>query len=384
MNKAKVFDMTTGQLKRQLEREAAAGDEQQQHSITADMADGIEAIHQCLNLADFKEGPRAFVLMLADAAGSLNTEHVELFDEELAELENCSTRTVQRQRAAYMEETRRCHFTPIEVKEGDYDPDTKQHLPTSYKFHLTEFIEQTVTQARASSQWDETDRRAQRKAIKIAAEKNYGMIPDAPLQRRKKKRPRSAVAEIETCQKVILTKLERLKKMAAALPAGRREEVLDAWCERMQAEIDALREIDFPQATEGRRVKGGSGQLVGYPPLAAVSDESPEEPEASAAASATWERLEERLTTPTIRSVEIELHSPERPPGEAGEPADELEEELTLEEERAAIMQYDGGLRREEADALARGEVVNRQDDHADRRAGGDSGPAAARDGPSG
>ncbi len=46
MSKAKVYDMTGAQLRRELERGATAPAEQPEHSIAADMADGIEAIHQ--------------------------------------------------------------------------------------------------------------------------------------------------------------------------------------------------------------------------------------------------------------------------------------------------------------------------------------------------
>lgn len=385
MSKAKVFDMTAAQLKRQLKREASSDDEQQQaHGIAADMADGIVAVHEFLNVAEFKLRPRAFVLALAAATLSKEADHVALYDEELAELQNCDVKTVRRQREDYNLAADEKYFYPVEIIPGSYDEEAQKYMPTLYKFHLAEAIEQAVTEARASSLWHETDRRAQRAAIKRAAIAVYGMIPNAPLKRREKKRPRSAVAEIETCQKVILTKLERLKKMAAALPAGEREEIIEAWCERMRDEIEALQQFNSSQSTERRQVKGGSGQFVQYPPLADMSDDSPKEPEAGAAASATWERLEERLTTPAVRSVEIELHSPEWPPGRVGDLSGELEDELTLEEERAAIMQYDGGLRRDEAEALARGEVVNRRDNHAGRLGEGDSKPAAARDGPSG
>lgn len=80
-----------------------------------------------------------------------------------------------------------------------------------------------------------------------------------------------------------------------------------------------------------------------------------------------WDNLEERLTTPAVQSVEIELRT-EWPPGMR----DELEEELTLEEERAAIMHYDGGLRRDEAEALAQDETENRRDDHVSHQASRD------------
>lgn len=360
MSEAKVLDMTPAQLKRQLEREATPTPSAQ-YSITEDMADGIEAIHQCMNLADFTERPRAFVFALSTAALSRGTDHVALYDEELAELQNCSTKTIQRQRADYLRESNARNFAPVEIIEGEFDLRSQKNGPTLYKFHLAEVVEQTVTQARASHAWHESDRRAQREAIRRAAEDVYGMIPDAPIKRRKKRRPRSAVAEIETCQKLIMTKLERLKEMAAMLPVREREQMLDAeepgelyrWCEQLRGEIETLQNLNFPQATDGPQVKGGGGQLVGTPCPPARAAEPAEGSEALAAKLATWGRIEERLTTPAVQSVEIALTSPESPPGLTAE----LDDELTLEEERAAIMEYDGGLRRDEAEALAMDEI---------------------------
>jgi hypothetical protein len=218
------------------------------------------------------------------------------------------------------------------------------------------------------------------------------MIPDAPMKRRKQKRPRSAVDVMKTCQKIILTNLEKLEEMAAQLPANQREELLDGeepegylngWT-RVQTKIESVVNLTLAQVQAGHEVKRGLGNFVLTPLAEEMPAVSDVEPEADPEAAATWERLAERLTTPAVRSVEIELHGAEGPPGQAGQLPEELEEELTLEEEQAAIMQYEGGLRREEADALARGEVVNRRNDHASRRWGRDSEAAAARDGPSG
>ncbi len=180
MSKAKVYDMTGAQLRRELERGATAPAEQPEHSIAADMADGIEAIHQCMNLADFTERPRAFIFALSTAALSQGSDHVALYDEELAELQNCSDRTVRRQRADYLRESQARHFAPVEIIEGEFDMNKQKFGPTLYKFHLAEVVEQTVTQARSVENWHELDRHAQREAIRRAAEDVYGMIPDAP------------------------------------------------------------------------------------------------------------------------------------------------------------------------------------------------------------
>lgn len=277
MSKANVLDMPAAQLKRELEREATAPAGQLQHGIVEDMADGIEAMHQFMNLAGFKDRDRAraLVLALATAALSKGTDHTALYDDELAELQGCHVRTVRRQRADYLRESQARDFSPVEAIEGEYYMSEQKYKPTLYKFHLAEAIELAVTDARASKHWHETDRRAQREAIKLAAAEAYWTIPGAAIRRRTRKRPRAALAEIKTCQKVIMTKLERLKDIASKLPANQREELLDAaepgelyrWCEEMHAEIEALQQFDSAQSTERWQLEGGTGQLVRYPPL---------------------------------------------------------------------------------------------------------------------
>lgn len=122
MSTATVYDLTPAQLQRTVARKsgdppsAAAS-----FSICDDLADGIEAVHQCANLAGFTERPRAFILALATAAHSHNTDSIELYDAELAELQGCSKRTVQRQRDDYLRESRAKNFDFVEIIEGAFD-----------------------------------------------------------------------------------------------------------------------------------------------------------------------------------------------------------------------------------------------------------------------
>lgn len=322
-----VYDVIPSQLRGLFEEEPAAAPSPAAESaptpkpapkfgIMADMADGIEAVHQCLNRTGFSERPRAFVLALCDAALRQDSEYVELYDDELAKLQGCSTRTVRRQRKEYLDESRRLRFSPVDVIEPPFDKERQQYPPTLYRLHLGRAVEQSVNEARASSAWHETDRGQQRAAIERAMGRNYHSIPDASTRPRRKRRPRPAVAEIETYRKVITKKLERLKRMAESLPPAERARLTDpegpgelyGWWQEVRAEMDAFLNADSPQSVEGREDERGTGQVVRYPP-----EEAPAEPP-SAEDVAAWEGLEERMTAPQVRRVEVKL----RPRGRAG------------------------------------------------------------------
>ena len=136
---------STASLRRTLEAQQAGA---QAASIVDDLADGVEAVHQLSNLAGFSERPRAFVFALATAAHKTGGDFVEPFDEELAELQGCSTRTVRRQRKDYLRESRARRFGFVEVIEGDYDKDANQNAPTRYRFHVGGQIAEAVGLAR--------------------------------------------------------------------------------------------------------------------------------------------------------------------------------------------------------------------------------------------
>ncbi len=265
---ATVYDITPTQLRRMKERQAC--DVQPDHSILADLADGVEAVHQLANLAKFSVRVRAFVLAIASVAYSRDgAASVELFDEELAALQNCSAKTVQRQRADYFDEARDKQIDLVEIVEGEFDKSSGKNRPTRYRFHIAGAVEQIVTRARSSSHWHESDRRKQRDAIERAARIVFDEIPRAHSHARDGKRPRSAAAEIETCLKVAAAQLKRAQEIAGKLPARTRAALLDEtdprrlrqkWLE-MRARMDAL--FDAPsQIVEEERVDKGGGQVV--------------------------------------------------------------------------------------------------------------------------
>jgi hypothetical protein len=344
MHSATVHDFTPAQFRRTTTKQPSVAP-QAAFSIYDDLADGIEAMHQCMNLAGFSERSRAFILALASAAHSRGRDFVKLFDEDLAQLQNCSIKTVQRQRKFYLMESQKLNFVPVEIQEGKFNQDTQRNEPTEYRFHLGEIIEQIVVEARSSKWWHDTDRDKQREAIKRAAASVYDEIPEAKSKRRKEKRPRLAVAEIETCLKVIETKLNTVKEVVSKLPFAEHDRIMDpetpgdvyAHLLKLRAKIDGLLNIDSPQTADSEKVNMGGGHFVHPPPavgesVRAGATASPqptlaEEPlpecvhpsssysadtlERSASelarAEADWAELEARICEPQIKRVEVRV-----------------------------------------------------------------------------
>lgn len=219
---------------------------------------------------------------------------------------------MQRQRAAYRRESKARHFDPVEIIDGEFNHGTGKNDPTLYRFLLAGAVEQTVTAARAAEGWAEMSRRAQREEIKRAAEAAYDLIPDAVLRRRKQRRARPAAAEIDTCRKVIETKLARLKDKASKLPERERERLMSAeepgelvkWWLELRADMDKFLKLNSPQEADAEEVDEGGGQFV-HPP-------SPEEaPEPGPEESAAWAKLEAQLTEPRVRRVEVDVRGPD-------------------------------------------------------------------------
>lgn len=269
---ARVLDFNPGALRHAVEGSKV---EAQPAGIFADVADGIEAIHQLCNCAGFSERPRAFIFALASAAKTNGTDRVELFDAELADLQGCSERTVQRQRTDYKLEASRLRFGMIEIIDGDFDKSQNKYAPTLYRFAHPEAVEQIVASARTAEGWQESPRKSQRAAIKRAAKERYRLIPDARSKARKPRRNRLATAEIETCKKIIKTKLESLKDKTERLPEAVREQLMNPdesgdllnWWLNVRAEMDAFFGIDGAQVTVPVEDDTHTRQLVGYPPV---------------------------------------------------------------------------------------------------------------------
>ena len=221
---AQAYDTIPARVLSLVERPATAG----AFTVSDDVADGVEIIHQIANLAGYSERPRAFILALATAAHGNGAASVELFDAELAELQNCSDKTVQRQRADYLREARRPRTVDlVGIEEGEYDRDNNEHAPTRYTFHLSGTVERAVADARSDPRWHELDRKGQRELLKQAAARAYDSIPDATQKPRKRKRPRLVASVVETHRKAADTHLRKLREMAARLPAAERERLFD-------------------------------------------------------------------------------------------------------------------------------------------------------------
>lgn len=320
-----VFDVAPAQFRRMM-KTAGAVDEAPA-SVIDDLADCVVAVHQLANLAGFSERPRALILALAGAARTRDNSQVELFDEELAGLQNCSVKTVQRQRADYFAEAceRRLHL--VEIVEGDYDRGAGKNVPTRYRFHLAGAVEKVVRLARSSSRWHASDRRKQCEAISRAAATVFEEIPRAGSRSRKKRKPRTAADEIETCLKVAAAKLQRAQELAARLPVSARGELLDEedsrglrrrWLE-MRAAMDTLFD-NSPQTDEETGVDEGGGQFVQE-----QEDEDGFKSGTSAEVRETWERRFGCLTEPRVLSRDIALHPP--PPAPSPPSEEELEAE---------------------------------------------------------
>ncbi len=313
-------------------------------SISDDMADGAEALHRLANLAGFSERPRAFIIAVFTAAKNKDGEAVKLYDEDLADLQGCSARTVRRQRADYQREAKAKNFGFIKIVEHDFDKDTNCYPPTDYTPApaLADAINKTVAGARASRMWIDGNRKKQQEAIKFYASKAYDEIPEAPRgQKRKQRRPRLATSEISTCQKVIETNFKKLQDLTDKLPYAEQERLLDdpgemrEWYLKKRAEMDKFFGVDSSQAADNKEVDPHTGQVVRYPPACPVCPETvradaptqnqacpnkEEEKVRTATREFTqqdqddWNSVSARLDQPQVVRVDIPLRADALPP----------------------------------------------------------------------
>lgn len=364
---AKVIDITPAHLRRTLRGSSA---EQPATTIIDDLADGIEAVHQLSSLAGFSERPRAFIFALASAAHKAGDSFVELYDDELAAQQGCSTRTVRRQRADYLKESRAKRFGFVEVIEGDYNQGTNQNAPTRYRFHVGGQIAEAVGLARRAEGWAEMGRAQQRKAITRACEEVFQTIPDARRQKRKGRRPRPASDELKSRVKAAETHLDAASAIASHLSeyslADLAEEGGGELRERllkMRAQLDELLQISGAQTVDTSQDDEGVRTNCPHPPLSAPpaapaepvrvsryinNTRTPSPPELEPAdpspeAVSLFDSICDRLTAPKVQTAEIELKAPP--------PAEDLDADVLAE--RAAILEHDCGLDRPSAEARA-------------------------------
>ena len=353
MSTAQVIDFSPAQFRRMPQ-----GAQPAPATVVDDLADGIEAVHQLSNLAGFSERPRAFIFAIVTAAHKAGGEYVDLYDAELADLQGCSERTVRRQRADYQKEAQARRFGFLEIIEGDFDRGAGKNAPTRYRFHISGQIAQVVAEARQTEGWDGLSRKAQREAIARAAEEVFHSIPDARRQGRKRRRPRLIADEIETRRKVADTNLRKMRELAARLPPGEAERLMEdpgelrRWWLEMRAEMDVLFGLPPSEIVEEPQDNGGTGQFDRTPPATEAETvepvrannnkdsrtATPDEPSHPPESVAAFEALIERASGPQVRSVALELRAPDPgPPPEDIPDEDEVRERIAILAEAGEI-----------------------------------------------
>jgi uncharacterized protein YukE len=232
-NVASFRDYKPGHLKRRIEQPII---EPRAETIISDMSDGNLATEFIFSFAGFKYAASHLVLTLIGIMGD-GQESIELSDEDIAKIAECDTRTVQRWRAAYIEQAQKENFWPLEIKQGDYVKGEKYYLPTRYRITFGETVEQIVAHARASADYSH-DRIA---AIKKAAEFHYDDIEQAPPKLRKKAK-RSAVntplAELNRAA----NKLDSTQTLLQNMPEGQRAAYVNGQGKELRAAMDRLRD----------------------------------------------------------------------------------------------------------------------------------------------
>jgi hypothetical protein len=254
----------------------------------------------------------------------------------------------------------------LAIVEGSYNPDQQRYERTRYSVpaQVAELIGQAVTAARALPEYDK-DRLA---ALERAAGDAYDEIPDAPPMMRRRKPKKSSRSPVMQSLNNAAKNLDQGKKalsemparMRAALLAGQGDEIREMLLS-MRGQIDEIIS-DILEDVDNAEVDDMPEIFSGIPPGASETSESeshfrvedinttrkrPDDPDPAPEAVSAWGQLSERLTKPQVQSVEVELVA--EPP--MAEPdADEIAE-------RAAILEFEGGLDRPDAEAAAMIEV---------------------------
>jgi hypothetical protein len=265
-NIAYFRDVRPSHLQRQT-RQAAV--EPRADSIISDMADGNLATEFIYSFAGFDYAESHLTLTLIGIIGD-GQNSVELYDEEIAKLARCDTRTVRRWRKAYLEKAKFLNFWPLQIAEGEYDQTKQRYLPTSYRVTFAETLEQIVATARACADY-RTDRL---KAIERAANLYYEDIEQAPPKMRKRK-PRPAaqtpLAHLAGASK----KLEKAQTSLREMPERQRNAFINGQGEELRAALDLMRdqmaEIEavlsgIPASVENNELEYIPDKMSGIPP----------------------------------------------------------------------------------------------------------------------
>jgi hypothetical protein len=322
---AKVYDLRPADLTRFVERQSHAN-AVPVAVVLDDFADCVVAINALSYLSDFSVRVSAFLFAIAGLTSARSCDQVELGDQELADLQNCSRKTVERQRKDYLNESRKCRFNLVEIVEGACVPlegGGFQHEPSLYRYTIGDAVGRVVLEARSAEGWDNLDRKRQIEIIRRVAAEVYEEIADAPARRRKRKPARLVLAEVKTYQKTAKTYLARLRERAACLTAAERKRLREEPDEEPDGEPGKMREGWLALRAEMEAVRAKMDALYGTGPsqvdetaeLRQPVRSSPvdEEPvaEMSPEDDAMWEGTKKRLSAPPIQSVEIALRPPE-------------------------------------------------------------------------
>jgi len=299
---AQVIDIAPAAFNRTLRRRLASEEVGLAATVLDDCADGILALDLALTFAGFSYEARQFVLSVIGLLGG-DGSTLEVFDAELASHVQCSDRTIRRWRAAHLKESKARRFSLLEIVEGEYDAEHKCYEKTSYRFTAPDYVDAVVCEARASDLY-QRDRRA---AIERAAEEHYTDIPDAPPRRRSRKPRRVPAVLVERAFVNAARNVEKGKlalgelgdDLRAALIESAQGAELRRTLLKLSADVAEILE-NFPQASDGEEVDGGTGQNVRYPP-----DVQPRAEDVAA-----WEAIERRAGgTPHVVTREIPLLS---------------------------------------------------------------------------
>jgi hypothetical protein len=229
---ARFQDVHSGHFKRRLNQPSV---EPRADSILSDMADGNLVTEFFFSFAGFSYAASHLILTLIGVMGD-GQESTKKSDKEIARIARCDQRTVRRWRKAYLEESAKLNFFPLEIIEGDYDYTTRLTGPTGYRITFAEPLKMAVATARARNDY-QTDRLH---AIEEAARFHYEDIEQAPPQKRKRKPGRAVktpTADLERAAKKIVAAQTSLKEM----PARQRAAFVNGQGEEMRAALDQIR-----------------------------------------------------------------------------------------------------------------------------------------------
>ncbi len=252
-----------------------------------------------MTCAGHDEAPRSFVRAVIGAIEHDDDgkgKRMPITDERLAELMNCSTKTIQRQRKAYLEQEQKSNFSIISVVEGEYDHKQGKHATTVYGFLIGKQVAQTVERARTSPMW----KRDQFAAMREAAREVFNDIDEAPLaSTKRKKKTLSPESEARRIRQTIVSLAKRLGDQTRKIKDA--DTLASLKLDELQSDIeDALISGDLRQAFVNKEVDLQQVKMSTSPPVSDavhIQEErmwTPPTPPDEATDDA-WANLEDRL-----------------------------------------------------------------------------------------